>query len=253
MNCHVSSYSNVSPNISISNCKAMKAECLPQPVKKSISEEVSAPKKRSLCLCLRSLYSENFRKSTKFTRRELYAVIQIFWTLSNGTMVITEAKLKTFLTTTFGIKEVRTRMRGYERLRSKNVRVGEFIKILGVILYGSHQDKAAFLYEIYDEKESGVVEKGTFLSYLYTSFEEKQRLYYLYEDIPEKLMSEFIMGKMGVRIFDDHITRDQFVQAMATNPLFMEFFFPIHPEEKYIRLFKKLLMEKPITTLHLKS
>lgn len=143
-------------------------------------------------------------------------------------------------------------MRGYERLRSTNVGVDEFIKILGIILYGSNQDKAAFLYEIYDDNGLGAIQKGIFLSHLYTSHDEKQRLSDLYEDVPEKLMSKFVMGKMGVKIFDNHIKMDQFVQTMANDPLLMECFFPIHPEEKYIRLFKKLLMEKPITTFHLK-
>lgn len=207
-----------------------------------------------LCLSKKTKYSLKYvltmnrtrlRRKTRFNTSEVEVLIQIFWTITQRTMEMSYDQLTCFLFHTFNYNVPPSlRWRGYERIASEMIKVDEFLRMMHIILRGNRAERSQFAFEIWDYNGDGYIDIDEFETLMKNIFFVPSGINDTSEDGGEGLNQ--IMIKKLKNVYDinqyDGISMKRFFEIVDKIPLLEEGFFQITPEEKYVRLFEKLVL-----------
>lgn len=188
-----------------------------------------------------SMHSRRLVKKTHFSLAEVQVLIHIFWKLTDKTFRMEYDEFVEFLRCTFGFEcDPKLKWRGYDRLKSEFIYIGEFLKILDVMLRGTQEQRAKFAFEIYDLGGDGLINGEEIFCLLQDSFQTSEL--WNEDDRPLKEMVEYVMQILKTNR-NDGVNLKKFTEVVKENPLLLECCCPMWPEEKYMRLFSKMVLK----------
>lgn len=189
------------------------------------------------------LHAKKVVENTRFSFAEASILINLFWTLSDGLMFITNKTLKSFFSSTFACNNKEgVLIRGYQRLKSRYVYIDEFTHILSIMMLGTVEEQASHIFEIYDVHGFGFISKEEVLIFLRHSFDTGSKVTFTNVEKPVHDIAEYLIKKMNVR--HQRIQRENFIQVVQENPLLMECCLKIWPCANLVEAFKKLVLYK---------
>lgn len=182
-------------------------------------------------------------KKSRFSQTEAGVLVHIFWKVTDGRMKLTENEFNIFFTTTFNCAHRSpVFLRGYDRFGNNNVRLGEFVKFFDIIMRGTPEELARYVFEIYDIHGFGYLTREELTTFLGKSFDSPLAMRYLTDDEnPVKDTIDFLMNKMNSR-HTGRIPRKEFVACSLKDPLLRECCCDVLPSQDYISLFKAMLL-----------
>lgn len=183
-------------------------------------------------------------KIYNLSKSECSVLVHIFWKISNATMKITPEQFRTFFTTTFNCcHRIPVFLRGYDRYHSLDVVVDEFVRLFAVMMRGTPEQKAKFVFEIYDFNAWGYINREVLQAFLGDSFSSPQAAGIFVSDEEQRPVQDtidFLMKKMD-KYKEGKIYCKTFVDYVLKNPILRECCCEIFPKEEYVRLFKAML------------
>lgn len=184
-------------------------------------------------------------KTLRFTLSEVSIIVHLFWVLTKGKMIMTEEELKLLFIGTFNCtSQVKTIYRGYERLESHQVTMSEFARIFSIMLKGSIEEKAAYVFEIYDYEGDGELTKRMLQTFLQDSFNTGHREEFGMDNRPVDDTVQYILKKLDPEK-NGSIRKRDFVRGVKENPLLLECCTTVFPTREVVETFKALLLYKP--------
>lgn len=184
-------------------------------------------------------------KKFPFKSGELTGIIHIFWKISQGQMMLSDEAYHHFLSSSFNLKRNGPcRLRSYARLNNPNkVFLNEFAYNLWVIMRGRTEERARFAFEVYDNNGKGYLTRDDlefFMNWVLPGRGHDENKFS--DGDQDRIFIDFLMKKL----WDQstlRVTREKFFKFVKENPHATEcLMVPIWPEEKYVRLWKNLIL-----------
>lgn len=217
---------------------------IPKWVRSSPGDIKPQPKISNSLQHVMKLHGDRLAKKYNFNVTETRVLVHIFWKISKGKMILTGEKLKLFFVTTFDCCE-RTPVfiRGYDRYSSQSVTVEEFVKLFAIIFRGTPEEKAKYVFEVYDLSGFGYLTRHDLIHLLKGCYSSSIGMSVLSdeEDKPFFETINYLMKKMDPHRTGRIFVKD-FVNCVLKNPLLLECCCEVLPNDDYISLFKALLL-----------
>lgn len=189
-------------------------------------------------------YVKPLAKKFPFNIGELSGIIHVFWKISQGQMVLSDEAYEHFLSSSFNLERIgHLRLRSYARLKNLDkVFLNEFTYNLWVIMRGSTEQRARFAFEVYDSKGKGYLSRDELEIFTNLASPVRDHENKFNDEDCDCIFMDFFMKNLWDKS-TQRVTREKFIKFVTENPHAMEcLLMPIWPEEKYVRLWKKLIL-----------
>lgn len=194
------------------------------------------------------LHGKKLQAKTHFSLAETEVLIHVYWKLSDASMKLSPEFYFDFLYHTFGMNiQCGVTLRGYERFDTSYITVDEFVTTLSKLLRGSLEEKASFVFQVYDLDGNRKIEKEEILTFLRNCFTTYKEENCQNEQSPNQHTVEFVIAKFSQNT--DKIGLESFIKFARENPLLIECCCPLIPAEKYSRIFTKMILHEKASTI----